>query len=164
MTRQREVINDTSPTDRGRLFLSADGRSVEGRRWSDIYQALLADYGGVGKVSDTTRLLLRGITTMMLNSEKMEDLLISGDDSHDPEKHSRLIGQITRSLEGIKPGSGKGRKGKEKEYDSLEEYIGSDGVQERLRRKHANHECRSGCFKNEEDWIAYQRNNRSKSQ
>ena len=131
---QNHKANDTSPTDRNRLFLNADGRSVEGRRWSDIFQALLADMGGAGKVSDTTRLLLRGIATMMLSSEQMEDLLISGDDDYDPEKHSRLIGQITRSLEGIKPGSGKGRKGKDKEYASLEDYLASPECRETVRK------------------------------
>ena len=126
MTRRREVINDAKPTDRGRLFLSADGRSVEGRRWNVISQALIADHGGEGKVTETERLLLRNLATLMLSAEKTESLLIEGSLEFDAEKYSRLCGQINRSFETLNP-TGASRKVKMKDprdFDgTLEEYM-----------------------------------------
>ena len=77
----------------------------------------------------------------------MESELLEGSEDYDAAAHARLIGTINRTLETLNP-TVKSKKMKDpRDFDgSLEQYIASPEVQERLRKQHASHKCTPGCF------------------
>ena len=68
-------------TNGTRVFLTRGGElSVVGRRWKDLYLAIVADRGGDDQLSEGQRQLVRRIVTLAIEAEIMEAERAEGKD------------------------------------------------------------------------------------
>lgn len=63
----------------GRAILSdCDGRSKLARRYRDICRAIMADQGGIDRLSETRQQLIRRFAMLSVQAEEMEARLVQG--------------------------------------------------------------------------------------
>ncbi len=80
------------------LFLErVDGRSLTARRYRDLYQAFIADLGGMATVSEAQTQLARRCAAMACIAEQMEAEFVAGD-GYDLERYLHLVGTLARTL------------------------------------------------------------------
>ena len=85
-------------TNGTRVFLTRGGElSVVGRRWKDLYLAIVVDRGGVGQLSEGQRQLARRIATLAVEAEIMEAERAEGKDL-DLDAYVTLTNALGRAL------------------------------------------------------------------
>ena len=109
-------------TNGTRVFLTrGGGLSVVGRRWQDLYLAIVADRGGADQLSEGQRQLARRIATLAIEGEIMEAERAEGKDL-DLDAYVTLTNALGRALGRL----GLGRVAKDVTPD-LATYIASHG-------------------------------------
>jgi hypothetical protein len=90
--------NSRSKVTNGRgLFVEADGRSAWARRARDLAEAHVADLGGVERLSEAQRQLVRRAVAMEIELEKMEGQLAEGA-AVDLDSYGRNANSLRRIL------------------------------------------------------------------
>ena len=92
---KRPSVVRTRVGNGSRAFLFADGRSIEGRRWRDIYAETTSDLGGAD-LSEGQKQLAKRCATLAVCSEIMESDLAAGRD-FDLEAFLRLVNALGRN-------------------------------------------------------------------
>jgi hypothetical protein len=82
------------------LFVEADGRSAWARRCKDLFEAHVSDLGGVERLSEAKKQLVRRCATLEIELERMEGELAEGKPV-DLDIYGRATGNLRRILESI---------------------------------------------------------------
>lgn len=104
-TRNRSAISNGSW-----LLEGVDNRSALGRRFRDLCVSFAEDMGGADGLTEPQRALIRQVSAVTVESEKLQASIVKGEDV-DPENLVRLNNLQARLIKqlNIKPGSAKGR-------------------------------------------------------
>jgi hypothetical protein len=95
------VLTPRKPTARSRvsnnsdLLPGIDGRSVIARRYRDIASAIVADQGGVDRLSEARLQLIRRFSASAVLAESMEARLANGEEI-DINSHALLTSSMVR--------------------------------------------------------------------
>ena len=97
-TPPRALCARSAVTNGTRAFLTKGGElSLVGRRWKDIYLAVVTDRGGADQLSEGQRQLARRITTLAIEAEIMEAERAEGG-TLDLEAYVSLTNALGRAL------------------------------------------------------------------
>ena len=81
------------------LFLrGVDGRSVVARRYRDVAIALADDLGGQGRLNEPSKIMIRQVAALTVQTETMQSRIIAGEDV-DLEQLTRLSNVLGRTLQ-----------------------------------------------------------------
>ena len=79
-----------------KLLPLADGRSVTARRFRDLYEDIAADLGGLDRLSEGQKQLIRRAAMISAESERLEALATRGEGEFDLELYGMLCDRLGR--------------------------------------------------------------------
>jgi hypothetical protein len=89
-------------TNGRRVFaIGGDGTSAWTRRWRDLFDAHVADLGGLDLLSEAQVSLCRRASAIEIQLEQMEAKMSEGDLGVDMDLYGRLAGHLRRLVESI---------------------------------------------------------------
>jgi hypothetical protein len=95
---RRVAASRSQVTNGKRLFVDGDGQSPWARRWRDLVELHAADIGPAQSLSEAQLSLIRRVSTLEIEMERMEGQLSQGGDA-DLDIYMRASGHLRRLLE-----------------------------------------------------------------
>ena len=86
-------------TNGSKLLPLADGRSVTARRFKDLFEFICVDLGGVDRLSEGERQLVRRAAALSAECERQESLWSRGEAEFDIAAYSTLTNAVRRVFE-----------------------------------------------------------------
>jgi hypothetical protein len=80
----------------GKLLPMTDGRSATARRFKDLVQDISADLGGIDRLSEGQRQLIRRAAMLSAECERQEALSVRGDAEFDCEAYGVMCDRLGR--------------------------------------------------------------------
>ena len=94
----RPLAVRSSITNRPHTLRNVDGRSMAARRYRDIAIAVTDDLGGADKLSESTKILVRQVAALTVQTETLQSKIVAGEDVDD-EQLVRLSNVLGRTLQ-----------------------------------------------------------------